>query len=85
LPAIVDTDKHTTPVNFVFSLNNSNFEGLIPAGTPMVQVIPIKRNVWKMKKGGIKEIVNGKKASDKINTRFFDRYKTFFWTRKSYK
>jgi hypothetical protein len=85
LPAIVDTDKHKSCVNFVFKLNSSDYEGLIPAGTPMAQVIPIKRNNWKMKKGGEKEMNENINIINKINTKFFDRYKTFFWTRKSYR
>jgi hypothetical protein len=85
LPAIVDTDKNKSLINFVFKLNNSDYEGLIPAGTPMVQVIPIKRDNWEMKKGGEKEINEHINIFNKMNTRFFDRYKTFFWTRKSYR
>lgn len=47
LPAIVDTDNHPTPVNFPFFLRK-DFEGLIPAGTPMIQIIPFKRQNWEI-------------------------------------
>jgi hypothetical protein len=47
LPAIVDTDNHPTPVNFPFFLRK-DFEGLIPAGTPMIQIIPFKRQDWQI-------------------------------------
>jgi hypothetical protein len=47
LPAIVDTDNHPTPVNFPFFLRK-DFEGLIPAGTPMIQIIPFKRQSWEI-------------------------------------
>lgn len=44
---VVDTDKFFMPVLFPF-LMKSGFEGVIPAGTPVVQVIPFKRDDWKM-------------------------------------
>jgi hypothetical protein len=31
-------------VNFPFTFNQPNFAGIIPAGTPLVQVIPIKKD-----------------------------------------
>jgi hypothetical protein len=61
-PGIVDTDSYISPVNFPFTMNDPKWEGLIPAGTPMAQVIPIKRDNWKMKFGSEKEI----KEQDKI-------------------
>jgi len=85
LEGIVDTDKYHAPVNFPFVLNDVNFEGLIPAGTPMVQVVPFKRDYWTSKPGSEKEI---KKTSDDVsllNSRFLDRYKNLFWERKQYK
>lgn len=42
LPAIVDTDKHDIIIMFPFLMQRS-FTGLIPKGTPIVQVIPFKR------------------------------------------
>jgi hypothetical protein len=49
LPAIVDTDQFHTPVNFPFLLSDS-FEAeeryFIQAGTPLVAVIPFKRDSW---------------------------------------
>jgi len=46
LPAIVDTDHYPQPVNFPFVVNDPNFEGVIKKGTPVVQVIPFKRDEW---------------------------------------
>ena len=48
LPGIVDTDKYHAPVNILFMMNVPDFEGYIPAGTPMVLVIPFKSESWKM-------------------------------------
>jgi len=85
LPGVVDTDTYTAPVNFPFVLNDVTFEGIIPKGTPIAQVIPFKRDEWKMEIGGEKEIIELNKVTAKLQTKFFDRYKTMFRTNKEYK
>ena len=85
LPGIVDTDQYTAPVNFPFVFNDPSFEGLIPKGTPIAQVIPIKRESWGIKIGNQKDYNEQRKNSIKLQTKFFDRYKSMFWTRKEYK
>jgi hypothetical protein len=85
LPGIVDTDIYTAPVNFPFVINDPEFEGLIPKGTPIAQVIPIKRDAWKMEFGGQEELIEQNNITIKLQTKFFDRYKTMFWSRKEYK
>jgi len=85
LPGVVDTDKYFPPINFPFVINDPNFEGLIPKGTPLVQVIPFKRTSWKAKYGSKKEVNLAFQVAYKINSVFFDRYKSMFWTRKTYK
>lgn len=82
---LVDTDKYFGPVNFPFVLDDVNFEGLIPAGTPMAQVIPIKRDSWKSIVGSKKDGEEAIKSMSLLQSRFFDRYKNIFWDRKSYK
>ena len=85
LSAIVDTDIYTTPVNIVFTLTDSNFEGLVPAGTPIVQVIPFKRESWEMSIGTEKDLEEQNKIHIKLRTKFFDSYKTQFRQIKEYK
>ena len=85
LPGIVDTDKYFAAVNFPFVLNDPLFEGLIPAGTPIAQVIPFKRDSWKMELGSEEEFKKQLNIAQKLNTKFFNRYKTMFWSRKEYK
>ena len=82
---IVDTDEFSLPFNMFLKLRDPKFEGMIPAGTPFVQVIPFKREAWTSKLGGEKE--KNKYISDlsKFRTVFFDRYKKFWWQRKEYK
>ena len=85
LPGIVDTDTYTAPVNFPFVLNDVNFEGLIPAGTPIAQVIPIKRDEWKMSIGTQAEFIEQQRVINRLQTKFFDRYKSMFRQPKEYK
>ena len=47
LTGIVDTDTYFQPVLFPFFMKN-NFNGLIPKGTPIIQIIPFKRDDWEM-------------------------------------
>ena len=48
LPGLVDTDKHPLNINFPFVMRKG-FSGTIPKGTPIIQIIPVKINSWKIK------------------------------------
>jgi hypothetical protein len=85
LPGVVDTDQYTPPVNFPFVINDPVFEGLIPKGTPIAQVIPFKRDSWTMELGDKKDLEAQAKVSKKLQSKFFDRYKSMFWAKKEYK
>jgi hypothetical protein len=85
LPGVVDTDQYNAPVNFPFVLNDTNYEGLIPAGTPMAQVIPFKRDSWEMNIGTQEDFDKQNKTSVRLRTRFFDSYKSQFRQLKEYK
>lgn len=85
LPGIVDTDQYYSPVNFPFVLNDPKWEGLIPAGTPIAQIIPFKRDSWNMKLGNQQDFNNQIKVTNKLRTRFFDSYKNQFRQNKEYK
>jgi hypothetical protein len=41
---IVDADRYFEYVNFPFVWNEPNYHGIVEAGTPIAQVIPIKRS-----------------------------------------
>lgn len=82
---IVDTDNFSLPFNMFLKLRDPNFEGMIPAGTPFVQVIPFKRENWSSSLGGEKERNKYKVDHGKFLTVFFDRYKKFWWNKKEYK
>jgi hypothetical protein len=44
LSGIVDCDGYHEYINFPFFFNKPNFTGVIEAGTPLIQVIPFKRD-----------------------------------------
>ena len=79
---VVDTDMYTAPVNFPFQLQEG-FTGVIPAGTPVVQVIPFKREAWKMElnSGSEKKILRNMKS---IFSVYRDAYRNMFWSKKDY-
>lgn len=61
-----------------------NFKGVIPKGTPIAQVIPFKREPWKLKEDDeiIKEgILNVKKSNA---SSFTGWYKARIWQKKTY-
>lgn len=85
LPGVVDTDTYEASVNFPFVLKNVAWEGLIPAGTPIAQVIPFKRDEWRMEFGTEQDYQKQSKISLKLRTRFFDSYKNQFRQPKEYR
>jgi hypothetical protein len=85
LEGIVDTDKYTANVNFPFVLNDPKWRGTIPAGTPIAQVIPFKRDIWKMSFGGEKDITKQEEVIASIKSLFFEAYKNLFRTEKEFK
>jgi len=79
---IVDTDSYSAPVNFPFQLKEG-FRGLIPAGTPLIQVLPFKRESWKMQiEIGRTAKINRIESS--VQTIFRNVYRNMHWNRKSY-
>jgi hypothetical protein len=83
LDGVVDTDRYQQPVNFPFVLNDPNFEGVIPAGTPMVQVLPFKRESWEINFSSNKEELE--RSSQLLSSKLYNKYKTLFWSKKEYK
>lgn len=84
LPGVVDTDKYINAINFPFMLSNPDFEGFIPAGTPIAQIIPFKRDNWKLNFGNDKNIKKTRKSFFLLRSKMFDSYKTQFREPKEY-
>jgi hypothetical protein len=81
ITGLVDTDKNPTQVGFPFILKK-DFEGLIPKGTPIIQIIPFKRDKFYSTYNSNYE--KYELIWKKAKTVFFDRYKKFFRSNKTY-
>lgn len=83
LAGVVDTDTYHNPIQFPF-LIREDFEGIIEAGTPIAQVIPFKRESWKMEflEHSKEFIIETQAAFSRTMNRY---YKRFHWKRKEYK
>jgi len=82
---VVDTDAYPLSVIFPFQLLDLKDEyTTIEKGTPLVQMIPIKRDVWdsKVEKYEKKE---SEKASFEYFSKIYRAYKTRYWSRKEYR
>ena len=79
---IVDTDKHPLIINFPFVMKKE-FSGRIPAGTPIIQIIPFKRDNWESK---IIDDVEYKEdpRQYEVDIPPYNWYKRNFWNRKLY-
>ena len=84
IDGVVDTDTYINTINFPIIVLEKNKQFLVKKGEPMVQVIPIKRESWKMWSGFVFEPKHNKTIR-KLNSEFIDRYKKMFWNKKSFK
>lgn len=83
LPGLVDTDKYHFPVELPFTLSDPKFEGMIPAGTPIAQLIPIKRESWKSSKRKI-DTEERNNAFYQFRRFFVGAYRNLYWVKKDY-
>jgi hypothetical protein len=85
LSAIIDFDKYkNSQVGNIPFYIKKDFTGLIPAGTPMYQIIPIKRENWESEALEYNEKEN-KKIDYVQNREFFGVYKKYFHSKKEFK
>lgn len=87
LSGIVDTDTFDTPINFPIVINGHKYpvlDTVIAKGTPYVQIIPFKRENWKMK---VSKKTTGELLAGRMNfaLKIIHNYKTRFWSKKSWK
>ena len=82
ISGIVDTDNYKVPVQFPFLLDYG-FEGVLPIGTPVAQMIPIKREPWERKKEEY-DLIDNTKRWKSLSKTFADSYRKNFWVKKSY-
>jgi len=84
IEGVVDTDSYVNVINFPFILKKRDEQFLIKKGEPMIQVIPFKRESWKMWSGFYIEKLHSK-TLNLLNSEWVDRYKNRFWNKKSFK
>lgn len=78
----VDTDKHPNSLYLPFFIKEG-FEGIIEAGTPIAQIIPIKRDDWKTSVESFNQL-NKDLSIDRFKIKLVRGYKYKYWTRKKY-
>jgi hypothetical protein len=82
LSGVIDTDNFNTPINFPFYIKK-NFEGIIKTGTPLVQLIPFKRENWNIKEGQY-DPNQTKQNWFKFYEDIKHAYKNQSWSKKTY-
>jgi hypothetical protein len=83
LSGIVDLDSYNNPVNFPFFFKESA-EGVIPAGTPIAQIFPFKREGWSHEVEKFDPKFSEAQAS-KLRIKLEKGYKSQNWNRKDFK
>ena len=85
MQAIVDTDTFVTDGHLSF-LVDKDFKGIIRQGTPLIQVIPFKREAWE------KNFVSAEQSEEKYENQrlrlrsvFSNAYKNLFRAKKEYR
>lgn len=78
----VDTDRFNMGIHFPFFIKDG-WTGIIEAGTPLAQLIPIKRDSWVSEKTNIEEH-ELLKRNQIYRKNIIRSYKKLFWTKKVY-
>lgn len=84
ISGVVDTDKYPQDINPVFWFRQ-DFEGIIEKGTPMVQIIPIKRSSWESKFSSMSSEQHMYNQEKNISTTIVNNYIKNIWQKKEYK
>lgn len=79
---IMDTDKWYLTGNHPFYIKKG-FEGVIPMGTPMMSILPFKRNNWKASARPVDEMESAV-LNSRVRRHAHSGYKKEMWSRKDY-
>lgn len=82
MTGVVEADTYGVPVNLPFFLKK-NFVGLIPKGTPVAQLIPIKREEWEHHVGTLSDYNVFEAEAMKLY--MGGGYKKMYWSPKKYR
>jgi hypothetical protein len=82
ITGFVDTDNYVMSIQFPFLLKKG-YEGIIKAGTPLAQLIPVKRDYWNstVEKFDARRQYSNKR---KFWRTFANSYRENFWVKKKY-
>lgn len=82
---IMDSDQftHSESGNLPFYVRRG-FSGIIPKGTPLYQMIPIKRESWRSEVTEF-DLDTQNKIMNPIRTKFWGGYRHNYWTKKTFK
>jgi len=83
LSAVIDADKQILRPGNMPIFIKKNFEGIVPKGTPVFQVIPFKRESWEIKRES-KLLESFAKQMYEVQSVTAGFYKKFGWSRKDY-
>lgn len=78
MDGVVDTDSYYNTINFPFLWTGGDGEFRIPKGTPLVQVIPFKREEYKCEVG-VMDQAKALNTSALLGTVFQDGYRKEHW------
>jgi len=87
ISGVVDTDIFDREINFPIVINSYKYPKLktvIEKGTPYVQIIPFKRDSWKMKVKTIDE-KEYHRSIFHYGLKFMNRYRSKYWNKKDFK
>lgn len=82
ISGVMDTDGWYLTGNHPFFIKKG-FEGVIPLGTPMMSILPFKRNSWKSSNRAV-EIMERDLLQAKVRRHASGGYKKEIWGRKDY-
>jgi hypothetical protein len=81
MSAIIDSDKFYANGNIPFHIRE-DFRGVIPAGTPYVQIVPFKRAAWSsFADYGLEKMAKLKSVNVRVDKY---KYKNVEWVKKEY-
>jgi hypothetical protein len=81
MSGVVDTDEYKCPVNLPFMIREG-FMGIVPKGTPIAQVIPIKREKWSSETKQMTD--HSATLYDDLRSVLNGSYRLRWWKKKSY-
>lgn len=85
IPAVIDTDKSTLEIVPPMWIKKG-FEGIVEAGTPLIQMIPFKRTDWKADFSYFEgDTYYSEEVEGNFNKTITNHYTKNHWSKKSYK